>query len=101
MVLPSKIKSKFTKVTFLVKTHSCSSFIFKVVSATFLLACFLSLKESTSETTKNAFYFTSKALFALEKIKFYNFIIFKFHDVIKCLSIKQEMHFTWEVNTVS
>ena len=34
---------------------------------------FLSLKESTSGTWKNAFYFTSKVLFVLEKIKFYNF----------------------------
>ena len=42
----------------------------KVVSATFLLVCFLSLNESTSQTRKNAFYFTSKALFVLEKIKF-------------------------------
>ena len=42
----------------------------KVVSATFLLVCFLSLNESTCETRKNIFYFTSKALFVLEKIKF-------------------------------
>ena len=42
----------------------------KVVSTTFLLVCFLSLKEGTWETRKNAFYFTSKALFILEKIKF-------------------------------
>ena len=42
----------------------------KVVSATFLPVCFLSLKESTCETRKNVFYFTSKALFVHEKIKF-------------------------------
>ena len=42
----------------------------KVVSATFLLVCFLSLKESTCETKKNVFYFTSKALFVHAKIKF-------------------------------
>ena len=42
----------------------------KVVSATFLLVDFLSLKESTCETKKNVFYFTSKALFVLEKIRF-------------------------------
>ena len=42
----------------------------KVVSATFLLVCFSSLKESTCETRKNVFCFTSKALFVLEKIKF-------------------------------
>ena len=37
--------------------------ILKVVSATFLLACFVSLRESTCETKQNIFYFTSKALF--------------------------------------
>ena len=42
----------------------------KVVSATFLLVCFLNLNESTCQTRENAFYFTSKALFVLEKIKF-------------------------------
>ena len=42
----------------------------KVVSATFLLVCFLNLNESTYQTKKNVFYFTSKALFILKKIKF-------------------------------
>ena len=42
----------------------------KVVSAIFLLVCFLSLKESTCETKKNVFYFPPKALFVLRKIKF-------------------------------
>ena len=42
----------------------------KVVSATFVLVCFLSLNESTFQTRKNVFYFTSKALFVLKKIKF-------------------------------
>ena len=41
----------------------------KVVSATFLLVCFVSLKERNCETRKNVFYFTSKALFVLEIIK--------------------------------
>ena len=34
---------------------------------------FLSLNESTDETGENVFYFTSKALFILVKIKFQNF----------------------------
>ena len=42
----------------------------KVVSATFLLVCFSSLKESTCETWKNAFYLASKALVVVEKIRF-------------------------------
>ena len=44
--------------------------LLKIVSATVLLVCFLSLKESTSETKKKIFHFTSKALFILKKIKF-------------------------------
>ena len=43
---------------------------FKGVSAAFLLVCFLSLKGSTCQTRKNVFYFSSKALFVLKKIKF-------------------------------
>ena len=42
----------------------------KVVSTTFFLVCFLCLKETTCETRRNVFYFTWKALFVLEIIKF-------------------------------
>ena len=52
--------------------YSQVSSYLKVVSATFVLVCFLSLNESTFQTRKNVFYFTSKALFVLEKIKFQN-----------------------------
>ena len=41
----------------------------KVVFDTFLLVCFVCLKERTCETRKNVFYFTSKALFVHETIK--------------------------------
>ena len=41
-----------------------------VVPATTLPVCFVCLKESTCETRKNAFYFTSNALLILEIIKF-------------------------------
>ena len=44
--------------------------IFKGCVRYILQVCFLSLKESTCETRKNVFYFTSRALFVLEKIKF-------------------------------
>ena len=37
-----------------------TGFSLKVVSTTFLLVCFVYLKESTCETRKNVFYFTSK-----------------------------------------
>ena len=42
----------------------------KLVSATFLLVSFLSVNESTYQTRKSVFYFTSNALSVLEKIKF-------------------------------
>ena len=45
----------------------------KVVSTTFLLICFVYLKESTCKTRKNAFYVTSKSLLVLEIIKFWQF----------------------------
>ena len=51
----------FVKVTFL---------ILKVVSTTFLVVSFVTLKESTCEARKNSFYFTSKDCFILEIIKF-------------------------------
>ena len=52
------------------KTSQSSKYYLKVVSATFLLVCFVCLKKSTCETRKNSFYFTSKTLFVLEIIKF-------------------------------
>ena len=42
----------------------------KVVSATFLLVNFVSLKKALVKQRKLFFYFTSKALFILEIIKF-------------------------------
>ena len=65
----------------------------KVVSATFLLVCFLSLKESTWETVK-MFLFHFKSCFCSRENQIIEFEIFKFHDVINCLSIKKEIHFT-------
>ena len=46
--------------------------LLKVVSTTFLLVCFVSKREreSTFETRKNVFYFTSKALFVPGITKF-------------------------------
>ena len=67
--------------------------LLKVASATFLLIRFLSLKQSPCETMKYAFYFTSKALFVLKKTQGLEFYIFKFHGVIKCLSIKKKYIF--------
>ena len=53
--------------------HGQNASSLKVVPATFSQVCSLSLKESTWETRKNVFYFTSKPLFVLEKMKFQNF----------------------------
>ena len=54
-------------------THTYTHTHRSVVTNTFLLVCLLSVKESTCETRKNAFYFSSKALFVLKKVKFQNF----------------------------
>ena len=62
----------------------------KVESASFLLVCIVSLKESTCAMRKNVFHFTSKTLFVLQVL---NFQIFKCHDVIKSLNMKHETHF--------
>ena len=66
----SSLAEKIIKL--LKKKHGriMSELCLKVVSTTFLLVCFLSLKKSTCQTRKNVFYFTSKALFVLQKIKF-------------------------------
>ena len=48
--------------------HHPNAASLKVVSATFLLVCFVFLKKSTCETRKNIFHFTSKTLFVLEII---------------------------------
>ena len=52
------------------RDYSFSVDTLRVVSATFLLVCFLVLNKSTCQTRENVFYFTSKAHFVLEKIKF-------------------------------
>ena len=44
------------------------------------------------------FLFHSKSSFHLWDNQNLTFQIFKCHDVIKCLSMKHETHFTWEVN---
>ena len=66
----------------------------KVVSTTFLLVCFLSLKESTCEIRTNVFLFNFKSSFRSQENQILDFWILKFYDVIKCLIIKQEIHFT-------
>ena len=62
-------------------------FTLKVASAIFLLVCLRSLKNSILEAGKNVFYFSTKTQFS-------TFQILKCHDVIKCLSMKEEIHFT-------
>ena len=44
--------------------------ILKVVPTTFLVVCFVYPKKSNCETRKSVFYFTSKALFVLDIIRF-------------------------------
>ena len=65
VVTRSALFTSFMQYTFI----QCA-FGFKVLSTTFLLVYFVCLKKGTCETRKNVFYFTSKALFVLEIIKF-------------------------------
>ena len=55
---------------------------------------FLSLKESTHGTGEKCFLFHFKSSFHSRENQILEFQILKFHDVIKFLSIKQEIHFT-------
>ena len=55
--------------------------------ATSLSVSFLSVKESTYQTRKS-FLFHFKSSFRSRENQILEFYIFKFHDVIKCLSIK-------------
>ena len=50
-----------------------------IVFAKFLLVCFVNVRESTCETRKNIFYFTSKALLVLGIIKFW---LFRYSNLI-------------------
>ena len=68
----------------------------KVAPATFLLVVlYFCLRKSTRETSKNVFIFISKipGSFCSWDNQILNFYLFKFHDVIKCLSMKHETHF--------
>ena len=66
----SKVTGKTYKVRGNLSCNSANVVYEPVVFTTFLLVCFLSLNKSSCQTRKTAFYFTSKALFVLEKIKF-------------------------------
>ena len=72
-------KKQKTIALYILKTIVCIFSKLKVVPATFLLICFVCLKESTCETRKNAFSFTSKALFVPQIIKFQ---IFRYSNVM-------------------
>ena len=78
------------------KTNDDAKFKFdlKVVSATFLLVSFFKSKQEHLPNQEKRFSFHLKSSFHSQENQILEFQIFKFHDVIKCLSIKQEVHFT-------
>ena len=61
-----------------------------VVSATFLLVFF----KSKLEHWERCFLFHFKSSFRSQENQILEFYILKIHGVIKCLSIKEEIHFT-------
>ena len=67
--------------------------VLKVVSATFLLVCFLSKREHSWNKEK-CFLFHLESSFRSWDNQILNFQIFKCYDVIKCSSMKHETHFT-------
>ena len=98
----TKVKSFLVKGFYLnfVKKIKCESL--KVVSATFLLVCFLNLKESTCETRKKKFISLQK-LFSFSRKS--NFTILDFqiswrHQMLKHRIRNTFYWITWEVNTV-
>ena len=66
----------------------------KVLSTTFLLVCFVRLKNIPLERRTKGFYFASKSSFRSGDNQILTFQMFKYYDVIKCLSTKHETHFT-------
>ena len=67
--LKKDTKAPFKVVNIRTSKLSIKAMVLKVVSATFLLVCFVCLKTITCKTRKNGFYFTLKALFIYELIK--------------------------------
>ena len=55
---------------------------------------FFMAKKSTFETRKNVFLFHFESSFRSRDNQILIFQIFKYYDVIKCLRMKHETHFT-------
>ena len=82
---------EFYTVCFYCMSKSRSIKIYlKFVSATFLLFCFLIVLRNQEK----CFLFHFKSSFPPQENQSLEFQMFKFHDVIKCQSIKKEIHFT-------
>ena len=73
----------------------------KVLSATFLLFCFIMSKREPLWNKEKCFLFHFESSFRSWDDQVLTFQIFKFHDVIKCASMKHKTFYwiTWEVNT--
>ena len=89
---------KFTKLWFKNKNECMKNLklfsegSLKAVSATFLVVCFVCLTDSTCETRKNVFYFTTKALFVLEVIKF---SLFRYSNIMTSSNVQ-----TWNTKHI-
>ena len=76
--------------------------LLKVVSATFLLICFVCLKETICETRKNVFFLLWKLFSFLRQsnFKFSDIQVSWYHQMPKHESRITFYRITWEVNTV-
>ena len=72
----------------------CQNCQFKGYICYIFASLFLGLKESTCQMKKSVFLFHFKTYFRSCENQILELYIFKFHDVIKYISIKQEIHFT-------
>ena len=90
----ASVKMLLDILNLLVFRTNCPAFWpLKVVFATFVQVCLLSLHETTCQTRKKCF-FHFKSSFRSRENQILKFYTSKFHEVIKCLSIKQEIDFT-------
>ena len=62
---------------------------------------FFKSKQEYLSNYEKCFLFHFKSSFRSRENQISKFYIFKFHDVIKCLSIKQEIHFTEQTQSIN
>ena len=87
-------------VCLVVRNNSCGNsssskfFLFKGCVRYIFAGLFFKSKLEHLSNCERCLLFHFKSSFSFQENQMLEFYILKFHDVIKCLSIKQEIHFT-------